>query len=72
MEEENMVVTEDLDFDPTSIQHNQIGMIQLEHHIVYSPSYQVPVLYSKACYGGNKKTFFFSAMLHLKLIIFVQ
>ncbi|KAI9258331.1 autophagocytosis associated protein [Helicostylum pulchrum] len=46
--EEDTAVTEEL--DPASIETTNMETIQLEYHIVYSTSYQVPVLYFKACY----------------------
>jgi hypothetical protein len=54
--EKNMIIEEP---DPAATSTNTIyvtqdNIIQLEHHIVYSTSYQVPVLYFKASYQGNK------------------
>ncbi|KAI7901844.1 autophagocytosis associated protein [Cokeromyces recurvatus] len=49
---ENQLIEEEN--DPSIIdQHMTDNSIQLEHHIVYSTSYQVPVLYFKANYNNG-------------------
>lgn len=52
------MVTEEL--DPTTATENggHVEMIQIEHHIVYSTSYQVPVLYFRASYQGRQAKLF--------------
>lgn len=52
LEEEDKTVIEEP--DPSVIEPEEKETIQLEHHIVYSTSYQVPVLYFKAYYQGNQ------------------
>ncbi|KAI8091846.1 autophagocytosis associated protein [Thamnidium elegans] len=46
--EEDTAVTEES--DPASMETTNMEIIQLEYHIVYSTSYQVPVLYFRASY----------------------
>lgn len=47
-EEEDITVTED--HDSASMQAGHVEMVDIEHHIAYSTSYQVPVLYFRACF----------------------
>lgn len=49
-EEEDTTVIED--HDSASMQNGLVEMVDIEHHIAYSTSYQVPVLYFRACFQG--------------------
>lgn len=52
MEDNSVFEEED---DSVGIQDDQNESIKIEHHIVYSTSYQVPVMYFQAFFQGNDK-----------------
>lgn len=62
--DEDLTIIEE--FDPATIKSGDSEMLQLEHHVVYSTSYQVPVLYFKALYQGKKKIIGFGFYCVLK------
>ncbi|ORY94753.1 hypothetical protein BCR43DRAFT_494536 [Syncephalastrum racemosum] len=58
---EDWMVEELEEMDPAVAVNRHANFLTIEHHIVYSPSYQVPVLYFNAVNQGMLRIHFINA-----------